>query len=299
MIFSLSSYGQNSFQNISKASLEKADSLFTARNWSAAKKIYETTLKDTTYDPLEWNRLGSCNFNLKFYTDALKCFKRSLSQNPATPLKAIIYSRMARIHAIQNNRQEAFMDLDSATAASYINLHELDSLPDFNSIRDDRHFKEIRQKVFAFLYPCMSDPHAREFDFWIGEWDVYQTGTKIYQGHSLIQMVAGGCAILENWDSQNSTGKSINFIEPVTNKWKQSWAGSYASGIQEFVNGRYEDSAMRFDFEYTNPQGNKTIGRFVFYNQGPDQVRQFNETSTDGGKTWTTSYDFTYKRRKQ
>ncbi|HSZ85475.1 MAG TPA: hypothetical protein VK787_05560, partial [Puia sp.] len=209
-----------------------------------------------------------------------------------------IYSRMARIYAIQKNRQEAFIDLDSAVSASYINLRELDSLSDFNSIRDDRHFKEIRQKVFTFLYPCMSDPHAREFDFWIGEWDVYQTATKIYQGHSLIQMIAGGCAILENWDSQNSTGKSINFIDPVTNKWKQSWAGSYASGIQEFVNGVYKDSAMHFDFEFANAQGNKTTGRFIFYNQGPDQVRQFNETSTDGGKTWTTSYDFTYKRKK-
>lgn len=32
--------------------------------------------------------------------------------------------------------------------------------------------------------------------------------------------------------------------------------------------------------------------------QGPDQVRQFHETSIDDGKTWVTTYDFTYKRKK-
>lgn len=102
----------------------------------------------------------------------------------------------------------------------------------------------------------------------------------------------------QNWDGQNSTGKSINFIDPNTNKWKQSWAGSYANGIQEFNNGEYKDSAMRFEFQTKDVQGVKIIGRFIFYNQGANQVRQFNETSADEGKTWTTNYDFTYVRKK-
>ena len=55
---------------------------------------------------------------------------------------------------------------------------------------------------------------------------------------------------------------------------------------------------MRFEFETKDAQGNKITGRFIFYNEGPNQVRQFNETSANGGKTWTTSYDFTYIRKK-
>ncbi|HTR31404.1 MAG TPA: tetratricopeptide repeat protein [Puia sp.] len=297
LLVSVYGNGQNSFQRLSISHLDRADSLFTARNWREAKKIYETTLRDTAYNSLEWNRLGFCDLNLGLYADALTCFRRSLVQQPSTPLKAIVYSRMARIYAREHHTREALENLDSAVASSYVNLRELDTLPDFASIRDDAHFKTIRQGVYATLYPCMSDPHAREFDFWVGEWDVYQTGTNNYQGHSLVQMISAGCAILENWDSQSSTGKSINFVDPVTNRWKQTWAGSYAGGIQEFVNGRYQDSAMRFDFQFLDSHGNKTIGRFVFYNQGPDQVRQFNETSADGGKTWTTSYDLTYRRK--
>ncbi|HLY70931.1 MAG TPA: tetratricopeptide repeat protein [Puia sp.] len=299
VLSSFTSDAQGTSQSIPKAGLEKADSLFYARDWSGAKRVYEMVLKDSSRNALEWNRLGFCDLNLKLYVAAMSCFKKSLLQDPPPPLRAVVYSRMARIYALQKNNETALANLDSAVAASYINLHELDSLSDFDTLRNEKHFKEIRKKVYILLYPCMADPHAREFDFWIGEWNVYQTGTKNYQGHSLVQMIAGGCAILENWDSQNSTGKSINFIDPVTNTWKQSWAGSYASGIQEFVHGRYLDSAMRFDFETTDSRGNKTIGRFIFYNQGPDQIRQFNESSADGGRTWTTNYDFTYQRIKQ
>lgn len=40
------------------------------------------------------------------------------------------------------------------------------------------------------------------------------------------------------------------------------------------------------------------MGRFIFYNEKTGQVRQFNETSSDGGKSWTTSYDYTYVLKK-
>ena len=146
-------------------------------------------------------------------------------------------------------------------------------------------------------FPCMTNPKAREFDFWIGDWEVYVTGTQTYSGHNKIERVSGGCALLENWKSNSSEGKSLNFIDPLSGTWKQMWVGSYPFGIQEFVKGVYKDGAMRFIFETTDAQGNKLVGRFIFYNEKPGQVRQFNETSADGGKTWVTSYDYTYFRK--
>jgi hypothetical protein len=205
---------------------------------------------------------------------------------------------MAKAYGMKNDPQKTLDYLEKAVTAGYFNLKELDTAKEFTSLRNDSKFRELRNKVYNTLYPCLTNAHTREFDFWAGEWDVYATGTKNYAGHSLIQIVSGGCALLENWDSPNSSGKSINFIDPNTNKWKQSWVGSYSNGIQEFVNGEYKDSAMHFEFETKDAQGKKIIGRFIFYNQGPNQVRQFNETSNDGGKTWTTTYDFTYVRKK-
>src|SRR5690242_596509 len=61
-------------------------------------------------------------------------------------------------------------------------------------------------------FPCKEDPTRRQFDFWVGEWDVYNKVGKLV-GHSLVQNVSGECMILENWTSTsgNYEGKSINF----------------------------------------------------------------------------------------
>ena len=108
--------------------------------------------------------------------------------------------------------------------------------------------------------------------------------------------------ILENWTALGPAphnGKSMNYVNAQTNKWEQLWIGS-AGGpgyVTRFYDGEYKDSVMQFTFEANGPQG-KQAGRFKFFNQGPDQVRQLSETSADGGKTWNTNYDFTYKRKK-
>jgi hypothetical protein len=150
----------------------------------------------------------------------------------------------------------------------------------------------------------MEDKKSREFDFWVGEWNVYKRGTNVKVGDSKIEIASGGCMILENWEAAGPVahnGKSMNYVNSATGKWEQLWIGSGGINVnnpQKFVNGVYADGAMRFDFEQVDRQGKKQIGRFIFFNEGPDQVRQFNEVSADGGKTWTTVYDFTYIRKK-
>lgn len=276
--------------------IKKADSLFFAKNWSQAKLTYEQTLTDTTINALAWNRLGFADQNLKLYQEALRCYEKSLASGATPPLKGIILSRAARVLALTGKNKEALTELDSAVNNGYFLIQEMDTLSDYNSLRIEKKFAELRKKVFAQANPCMADPHCREFDFWVGDWDVYQFGTKNMVGHNSIQIIAEGCGLLENWTNMaGQTGKSINFIDPVTNKWKQSWVGG---GNQEFVNGEYKDGAMRFTFETTDAKGNKLTGRFIFFNEGTGQVRQFNETSADGGKTWTTVYNFTYVRKK-
>ena len=279
--------------------ITKADSLFIAQNWASAKKIYETALQDTSHSALSWNRLGFSNYNLKVYDEALRAYEKAALLNPPAGLKPVLYSRIAKVYAIKNRMQESYTALDSAVSNGYSFYKELDTLPDFKSMRKEERFKKARDQVYANANPCMADARHREFDFWVGEWDVFTTGSKQPTGaHSIIQLISGGCAILENWESPASNGKSINFVDPVSNKWKQSWAGNYANGTQEFVNGEYKDGAMRFDFTTTGSGGEKIMGHLIFYNQGPNQVRQFNETSADDGKTWTTNYDFTYIRKK-
>ena len=82
-----------------KASFHTADSLFTIKQWKAAKSIYMVNLGDTSTNSLEWNRLGYCNQNMGLYAEALKDYQRSLDNKPIPPVMGIVSERMARIYS--------------------------------------------------------------------------------------------------------------------------------------------------------------------------------------------------------
>jgi hypothetical protein len=46
-------------------------------------------------------------------------------------------------------------------------------------------------------FPCLKNAQARQFDFWLGEWDVYNRGTTALVGKSKIESASGGCMVLK------------------------------------------------------------------------------------------------------
>ena len=239
----------------------------------------------------------------KIYT--LLCpvlFALSFAQAQQSPNRFAINVNLAVSYAEKKDIDNALLYIRKLADSGYSNFVYLDTATQFRSLRSNTKFTELVQKVKINAFPCMADAHSREFDFWVGEWNAYITGTENLAGHSIIQKASGDCMILENWSSARLpyNGKSVNFVDPITKKWEQVWIGSEGRGMNvgRFVNGVYKDNVMQFDFETTDAQGNKLKGRFSFFNQGPDQVRQLSETSADQGKTWVSVYDFTYKRIK-
>jgi tetratricopeptide (TPR) repeat protein len=300
---------QNSVASVSSGQaqiLHNADSLFFIKNWKTARSGYLLYCKnpDPALAALTWNRLGYCNHNLGLYDEALKDYSQSLSSKPSPFLRSVVESRIAEVYSRLQNTGLSLQHLDSAARAGFFNTSELDTSRDFDFVRNDGRFKDLYRQVYTNAYPCSADEKAREFDFWIGEWDVFNAATNSLAGHSLIQKISGGCALLENYNStiRAYEGKSINYYEGSIGKWEQVWVGS--SGVenpvkdmQHFVEGEYKDGAMRFVFE-TMVNGQKATGRFIFYNLGADKVRQYQETSTDGGKTFQVGYDLIYIRKK-
>ena len=70
--------------------------------------------------------------------------------------------------------------------------------------------------------PCQSSEH-RQFDFWVGQWDVFATsGKKV--GENRIELIADGCALLEQWTGNGGvTGKSLNIYDTIDRRWHQTW----------------------------------------------------------------------------
>ena len=142
--------------------------------------------------------------------------------------------------------------------------------------------------------PCEGSSQYKQFDFWVGEWDVTAQGKIIAQ--SSIQKIVDGCVVLENYSQTGGyTGKSLNFYDAVLGKWRQTYVDS-TGRVAEFV-GEYKDGAMRFEGEAHLANGQKRISRMSFYDLGADRIRQQAENSTDGGKTWRTVVDLLYVRR--
>src|SRR4051812_46258671 len=173
--------------------ITKADSLYFNAQWEPARKVYESILKEkpSSISPLAEFRLGYCYHQLKKYDWALQHYNDAMTHTLSRQLKSQLYSRIARIYSLQNHNDKAMISLDSAILFGYAGLNEMDTLNDFANVRIDTRFKDMRARVFKVVYPCSTNPKLREFDFWIGEWDVYVTGTSSPKiGHSLIQSVA-------------------------------------------------------------------------------------------------------------
>lgn len=143
--------------------------------------------------------------------------------------------------------------------------------------------------------PCEARPEYRQFDFWIGEWDVTVQGQMA--GTNVIQLILGNCVIQENWTgSKGGAGKSFNFFNAAANRWQQTWVDN-SGGVLEF-SGEFRDGAMRFLAETPNKGGGKTLSRMTFTPLPEEKVRQLVENSKDEGKTWSVAFDGLYSRRK-
>jgi hypothetical protein len=147
--------------------------------------------------------------------------------------------------------------------------------------------------------PACTGPEHRQFDFWVGYWDVYPTGKDRPVAHSLIEKLYAGCTIRENWMPLNSnTGGSLNMYDPADKKWHQTWQDSQNSRVE--FEGALVGKAMVMTGNWSGggPKGEDALTRMSYTPDADGSVRQFGEQSTDGGKSWAPAFDFTYRKSR-
>ena len=138
----------------------------------------------------------------------------------------------------------------------------------------------------AAAAPC-SAPEYHQFDFWAGRWDVYNPKGQLV-AHSLIERVYD-CGIRENWmPLGNPGGGSLSIYVPDQKRWEQFWIDS--SGSRAFFTGGWNGTAMVITGKWGGP-----LVRMSYSKNGDGSVRQLGEQSTDDGKSWKPSFDFTYR----
>jgi len=128
----------------------------------------------------------------------------------------------------------------------------------------------------------------RQFDFWIGDWDVVLPDGKP-AGRNRIVAIAGGCGLEEQWTGAGGgTGRSLNTYDAADRKWRQFWVGGDGTVLQ--LAGAFAGNVMTLE-----SAGN----RIRFTRNADGTIRQQWDSSTDGGKTWKTVFDGKYVRSRR
>jgi hypothetical protein len=145
---------------------------------------------------------------------------------------------------------------------------------------------------------CTAAEH-RQFDFWLGDWDVFlPDGSRA--GGNRIEAVANGCALLETWQGRSGfAGSSLNSYDPAARQWRQHWVDSQAGRLA--LAGGWDGQRMVLSGESADPKrpGVRLLDRIAWAPRADGSVRQLWERSEDGGTTWATVFDGRYVRVKR
>jgi len=144
--------------------------------------------------------------------------------------------------------------------------------------------------------PC-SAPEARQFDFWLGEWDL--AWGEDGRGRNKITTRYNGCVIEENFDgapTMDFKGMSVSTYNPQIHKWQQTWVDSQGSYIH--LVGEFKDGRMVLVNQPTASSG-KVLFRMVFYNIQQNSLDWDWERSEDGGDSWQPRWRIHYQRAKR
>jgi hypothetical protein len=219
------------------------------------------------------------------------------AQAPARGSNAVTLYNAAATSARLGSHDRALDLLDSAVKAGFNLPLIIRGDSDFVALRTHPRFIAAVAAMERAFKPCASNPDARRFDFWVGEWDV-RTPQGQPAGKSRVERVSGDCGLLENWtDRAGAEGKSLNAFNSSLGRWQQFWVGQFGR-VTEYRESEWRDGALSLVARTTQADGVEVLTRMTFTPVSADLVRQHGERSTDGGKSWTTTFDFHYHRRK-
>jgi tetratricopeptide (TPR) repeat protein len=277
------------------AAATDADALYKAQKWDEAEKAYGAMTKAEPSNARAWFRLGVALHGQAKYAEAVAAYQRANEVGKGTPVVPFATYNLAASYAKMGDKAKALDLLGRVVASSPGIASQFTSDSDFASIQSEPRYKELAASVQKSLKPCMNMEGYRQFDFWLGEWDVFSGTQKV--GYNNVKTLQQGCVVEENWEAAGGrgTGQSFNFYNPVTHRWHQSYMGS--GGDNWMMDGEYREGALRYEGHIYTP-GSDVLVHMTFFNLEPGKVRQFAETSSDGGKTWTTTWDAIYVRRK-
>jgi ketosteroid isomerase-like protein len=139
--------------------------------------------------------------------------------------------------------------------------------------------------------PCAA-PVYRQFDFWVGDWDVFEVGGSIQIAHARVDIILDGCVLREDYQaSDGHKGQSLTIYDAARGVWHQSWVTNRGELLE--IEGKLQDGEVVLSGE-DHAAGSLVRGAWKAQN---GDVRETAVTSRDGGKTWKPWFDLMFHRK--
>ena len=272
----------------------EGETAYANGDFPGAVEAYRRALKDEPTHGMSWFRLGMALHELRDWNEAASAYRQAIDLGAQVPSAQW---RLARVRAQSGDSDGAFEQLDVLIAAGFGSVQNLTNQADFDGLKQDDRWPDVVQRVQANGEPCMHQAEARQFDFWIGEWDVFSPqGNQL--GENRVESVLTGCALIENWTNvAGRSGKSINSYDPALGEpaWRQLYVSDFG-GVTDYREGRWEDGVMHFQARVLGAQGDTLVRHMRFRPIGKDTVHQVIEDVDAAGQV-TPQFHGIYVRK--
>jgi hypothetical protein len=141
--------------------------------------------------------------------------------------------------------------------------------------------------------PCACCSYAhKQFDFWLGNWDVYNT-KDIKVGENNIIRIQDSCALQENWISPPQTGTSYNYFDTSDSLWHQLWIDNVGTVLN--LKGKLVNGKMVLESEKMLSKKNKFYFNRITWQQLPNgNITQKWDIVGDSGQILQVAFEGVY-----
>jgi hypothetical protein len=140
---------------------------------------------------------------------------------------------------------------------------------------------------------CETSEH-RQFDFWLGEWQVYRPDGSV-AGSNTIKRAMAGCVLHERYQAPTGyEGESFSMYDGTQQRWHQTWVDS--DGLLLILVGGLKDKTMVLEGDSRDGNGVITHHRVSWITNADGSIRQLWQSQSPDSP-WQTVFDGLYRVR--
>ncbi len=139
-------------------------------------------------------------------------------------------------------------------------------------------------------------PEYRQFDFWIGDWDVFDVGNPTTMvARVRVDHILDGCVLREDYQGADGLkGQSFSLYDASRKVWHQNWVTN--GGRLLVIEGEMQAGEIVLSGVDRTASGKERQVRGT-WQPVSGGAREIAVTSIDGGKTWSPWFDLVFRPR--